>query len=127
MVPENLKYTKEHEWVKLDGNEAVIGITDHAQSQLGDITFIELPQKDNQIKQSESISTIESVKAASDIYSPVSGTITDVNSSLEDTPELINQSPYENGWICRVNVSDESELDNLMDAAAYEEYLKESE
>jgi len=127
MIPKNLKYTKEHEWVKLEGSEAVIGITDHAQSQLGDITFIELPQKDRQIKQSDSISTVESVKAASDIYSPVSGTITDVNSSLEDAPELINQSPYENGWICRVNVSNSGELDNLMDADAYEEYLKEAE
>jgi len=127
MIPKNLKYTKEHEWVKLEGSEAVIGITDHAQSQLGDITFIELPQKDRQIKQSDSISTVESVKAASDIYSPVSGTITDVNSSLEDAPELINQSPYENGWICRVNVSNSGELDNLMDADSYEEYLKEAE
>jgi glycine cleavage system H protein len=126
MVPQELKYTKEHEWVKVEGDEAVIGITDHAQSQLGDITFVELPEKDRRIKQFESISTVESVKAASDIYAPVSGKITDVNDTLQDSPELINRSPYEDGWVCRVSVSDVGELAGLMDAAAYEEYLKEA-
>jgi len=126
MAPENLKYTKEHEWVKMEGDVAVIGITDHAQSQLGDITFVELPEAGRQVKQSDSVSTVESVKAASDIYAPVSGSVEETNSALEDTPELINQSPYDNGWICRIKMSDAAELDTLMDASGYEEYLKEA-
>jgi glycine cleavage system H protein len=124
MIPQDLKYTKEHEWVRIEGDEAVFGLTDHAQGELGDITFVELPQSGREVKQSEAIATVESVKAASDIYAPISGSITEVNSSLEDTPETINQSPYKEGWICRVKVADASEQDNLMDAAAYEEYSK---
>jgi glycine cleavage system H protein len=125
MVPEGLKYTKEHEWVKIDGEEAVLGITDYAQEELGDITFIEIPAVGREVKQSETIATVESVKAASDVYAPLSGSVTEVNSSLEDAPEKINQSPYEKGWICRMKISNMSEKDNLMDAAAYEKYLGE--
>jgi glycine cleavage system H protein len=101
-----------------------MGITDHAQLQLGDITFVDLPAEERQIKQAESIATVESVKAASDVYSPVSGKISAVNGSLRDTPEVINQSPYEGGWICRISITDKTELDGLMDASAYGEYLK---
>ena len=123
MTPQELKYTKEHEWVKVDGETVLIGITDHAQSELGDITFVELPTQGKQVKQGENLATIESVKAASDIYAAVSGEIIEVNKALEDDPETINQSPYENGWICRIKVSDIGEVETMMDAAAYEEYL----
>jgi len=125
MIPEDLRYTKEHEWVKVDGNKAVMGITDHAQSQLGDITFVELPQPGNEVKASDSISTVESVKAASDIYAPVSGKIVEVNSALEDAPEAINSAPYTDGWICKVELSHPSEVDNLMSAAEYKELTQE--
>ena len=102
----------------------MIGITDHAQSELGDITFIELPTPGKQVKKAESVATIESVKAASDVYVPVSGEIVEVNELLEDAPETINQSPYENGWIFRIKVSDIGEVEAMMDGVAYEEYLK---
>lgn len=125
MAPKELKYTKEHEWVKLEGEEALIGITFYAQMQLGDITFVELPAKGKEVKQSESIAVVESVKAASDVYSPVSGKIVEVNEALRDAPETINKSPFDEGWICRISVNDAGELKNLMDAAAYENYLKE--
>ncbi len=127
MIPQELKYTKEHEWVRIEGDKAVFGITDHAQSALGDITFVELPEKGKEIKQSQSISTVESVKAASDVYAPLSGIVEEVNEALRDTPETINSSPYENGWICSVNIADTSEQADLMSASEYERYLKESE
>ncbi|MDD4956903.1 MAG: glycine cleavage system protein GcvH [Candidatus Omnitrophica bacterium] len=126
MVPEDLRYSKEHEWVRAEGDEAIMGITDHAQSALGDITFVELPEVGVEVKAPESIATIESVKAASDVYAPVSGKIVKVNGLLADSPEIINSSPYEEGWLCRIKMSNSSELDGLMDAAAYTEYLKES-
>ncbi|RKY41757.1 MAG: glycine cleavage system protein GcvH [Candidatus Makaraimicrobium thalassicum] len=126
MVPQELKYTKEHEWVRIEGGEAVFGITDHAQSELGDVTFVEFPDTGSEIKQFGSLATVESVKAASDIYAPLSGRILKVNEALRDKPEIINQSPYEEGWICRISVADAMEERNLMDASAYETYLKES-
>jgi glycine cleavage system H protein len=126
MIPENLRFTKEHEWIKVEGNEACMGITDHAQSALGDITFIELPNAGKEVSKSESIATVESVKAASDVYSPVSGKIIKVNEALANAPETVNKSPYEKGWICRLKIKDASELDSLMDAKAYEKYLKET-
>lgn len=126
MVPEDLRYSKEHEWVRAEGDEAIMGITDHAQSALGDITFVELPEVGVEVKAPESIATVESVKAASDVYAPVSGKIVKVNGLLADSPEIINSSPYEEGWLCRIKMSNSSELDGLMDAAAYTEYLKES-
>lgn len=125
MVPEELKYTKDHEWVRIDGDKAAFGITDHAQSALGDITFVELPAEGRELKQGKAFSTVESVKAASDIYAPLSGSIVDVNKSLEMSPDQINASPYEKGWICRVKISEPAEISKLMDAAAYETYLKE--
>ncbi|HNX91088.1 MAG TPA: glycine cleavage system protein GcvH [Candidatus Omnitrophota bacterium] len=123
MVPANLKYSKEHEWVKIEGQEAVMGITDHAQSALGDITFIDLPKKGRDVKSGDSISTVESVKAASDIYAPVTGKITSVNDALNGAPEIINKSPYGDGWICKISVQS-VDMSHLMDAAAYESYLK---
>ncbi|MFH1665872.1 MAG: glycine cleavage system protein GcvH [Candidatus Omnitrophota bacterium] len=123
-IPEDLKYTKEHEWVRIEGDEAVIGITDHAQSELGDITFVELPKIGSSVKQSGSIATVESVKAASDIYAPLSGKVIEANFALEDKPESINRSAYGDGWICRIKAADLSEAGRLMDSKAYAEYLE---
>ena len=124
MIPQDLKYTKEHEWVKVEGDQAIVGITDHAQSELGDITFVELPGEGSDVQQSESLATIESVKAASDVYAPLSGKVIEINSSLADAPETINQSPYEKGWICKIKISDAAEQDSLMDAASYQKLLE---
>ncbi|MBN1405659.1 MAG: glycine cleavage system protein GcvH [Candidatus Omnitrophica bacterium] len=123
MIPGDLKYTKDHEWAKIDLNHAVIGITDHAQKELGDITFVEVPETKTILKQGGALSTVESVKAASDIYAPVSGEIIEANEALADKPELINQSPYEKGWLCKIKLSDPKEASKLMDARQYEEYL----
>lgn len=125
MVPEQLKYTKEHEWIKIDGDEATVGITDYAQTELGDITFVELPDVGKEVKQSDSVATVESVKAASDVYSPLSGKILAVNEALQSAPEGINSSPYEDGWIYRLSISNSGELDTLMAASEYEKLLGE--
>jgi glycine cleavage system H protein len=124
MTPKDLKYSEEHEWVRMEGDEAVIGITDYAQAELGDITFVELPEEGKELKQSEIFATIESVKAASDIFAPISGKITQINQALEVKPEIINESPYEEGWICRIHVSDSSEGDKLMSAEEYEKFIE---
>ncbi|MDQ7031184.1 MAG: glycine cleavage system protein GcvH [Desulfonauticus sp.] len=105
MIPENLLYTKSHEWVKIDQETAIIGITHFAQEQLGDITFIELPEVGRTLEQGEEIGSIESVKAASEVYSPVSGEVIEINTSLEDAPEKINEDPYGEGWICKIKLS----------------------
>ena len=123
MIPADLKYTKEHEWVKVEGEEATIGITDYAQSELGDITFVELPNIGDTARRGGSVATVESVKAASDIYAPVSGRIAKVNDVLSDAPESINSSPYGDGWICKIKINDLSELNDLMDPATYEEFI----
>ncbi|NLO82116.1 MAG: glycine cleavage system protein GcvH [Clostridiales bacterium] len=123
-VVEGLKYTKDHEWVKVDGSKAIIGITDYAQDALGDIVFVDLPQPGSVVNAGDAPAVVESVKAASDIYSPVSGTIIEVNTELENSPELINEDPYQN-WIMIVEMKDPGELDALMDAAEYEEFCKE--
>ncbi len=125
MVPKGLLYTKEHEWVRIEGKEAVVGITDHAQAELGDITFVELPKAGMQISQLKVFGTIESVKAASDLYAPVSGKVLAVNPDLEKTPELVNQSPYERGWLVRVSVSDPAETKNLLSADQYAALVEE--
>ena len=119
MIPEDLKYTEEHEWVKIDGNEAVFGITDYAQQELGDITYVELPEPGKKFSQGDVSATIESVKAASDIFSPMAGEVIAVNDEITDAPEIINQSPYEKGWLCRLRIDDPAEAGKLMDAAAY--------
>ncbi|MDD4201872.1 MAG: glycine cleavage system protein GcvH [Candidatus Omnitrophica bacterium] len=119
-----LLFTKEHEWVKVDGKTATMGISDHAQHSLGDITFVELPAIGAVCKQSAQIATVESVKAASDVYAPVSGKVTEINDEVEATPETLNISPYEKGWICKIELSNKEELSSLMDQAQYDEYVK---
>lgn len=124
MIPNDLYYSKEHEWAKVDGETVTMGITDFAQEQLGEVTFVELPAEGQDARAGDSIGAIESSKAASDLYAPVSGQVIEVNSILEEQPELVNESCYERGWICKIKISDNSTLDKLMDAAAYEDYLK---
>jgi len=120
----DLKFTKEHEWVGVDGAEALIGITDYAQKELGDVVYVELPAQGEQFSKGDACSNIESVKAVSDIYIPISGEVTAINSELEDKPELINQSPYKAGWIFRIRIKDVKELNELLSYQQYEEYLK---
>ena len=125
MTPENLKYSEEHEWVRVEPDgAAVVGITDFAAESLGDVVFVELPEVGSALTQFEKMGEIESVKAVSDLYSPVSGTITERNDSVIDAPELVNDSPYDSGWMLRVELSDSSELDKLMDHAAYQAMLE---
>ncbi len=124
-VPSGLKYSKEHEWVKVEGNTAIIGITDFAQSELGDIVFIELPEVEDELTEGETFGSVESVKTVSELYSPVSGKVVAVNENLEDAPEAVNESPYEEAWMVKVELKDESELDALLDAAGYEKMIGE--
>lgn len=123
--PDNLLYTKEHEWLSVDGEKAKIGITDYAQSQLGDIVFVELPEVGRCLKKQESFGVVESVKTVSDLYSPVGGEVLSVNTELEAAPELVNQSPYEKGWMVEVLMEDQSELDGLLSPEAYRKYVEE--
>ena len=120
-VIEGLYYSESHEFVKVEGDFAFIGITDYAQHALGNVVYVDLPEVDDEVTAGEEFGAVESVKAASDIIAPVSGTIVEVNKALDDQPELLNQDPWEN-WIIKVELSDKSELDSLMDAAAYEEF-----
>jgi len=123
MYPENLKYSEEHEWLLEDNGIATIGITDFAVDSLGDIVFIELPDKGSQIKQFTTFGEVESVKAASEIYTPISGEIIEVNEKLETEPELLNNSPYEEGWLIKVKISDLSEIEKLMNSNDYENFV----
>lgn len=123
-VPTNLKYSKEHEWVRIEGNKAHIGITDFAQSELGDIVFVELPTVGDELKQDQPFGSVESVKTVSELYAPLSGKVIEVNGDLEDSPELVNESPYENAWMVVIELADDSELNKLMDAKAYEEMVQ---
>jgi len=123
-IPGELKYTKDHEWIKIDGDLAVIGITDYAQDSLGDITFVELPAVGTEVTKGGECCVIESVKAASDVYSPLTGVIAEVNSELEAEPEKINASPYEEGWIFKLKNFDAAEVDALMDSSSYEKFLE---
>ena len=125
MVIEGLLYSKEHQWVKIEEDTAIVGITDYAQEQLGEIIFVELPEKEKEFTANEEMAVIESSKAASDIYSPVAGKITEVNTELEAKPELINQDCYKTGWICKMTITDKKPIENLMDAKQYESYLTE--
>ncbi|EHT1784514.1 glycine cleavage system protein GcvH [Staphylococcus pseudintermedius] len=124
-VPSGLKYSKEHEWVKVEGNTAIIGITDFAQSELGDIVFVELPEVEDELTEGETFGSVESVKTVSELYSPVSGKVVAVNENLENAPEAVNESPYEEAWMVKVELKDESELDALLDAAGYEKMIGE--
>ncbi len=123
-VPDGLLYTKEHEWIRIDNHLGTIGITDYAQDALGDVTFVELPKVGDSIRQFEAFSSVESVKAVSDVYAPMSGKIIKVNDGLMESPELINQSPYDKGWIVVIEISDENEKKNLMTASEYRKYLE---
>lgn len=123
--PAELKYSKEHEWVRVDGNKAYIGISDFAQSELGDIVFVELPSVGDEISANDSFGSVESVKTVSELYAPISGKVLEVNSDLEDSPELVNESPYDKAWMIVVEMTDASEVDQLMTADAYEGLVKE--
>lgn len=118
-------FTQDHEWIDVDGTSGIVGITDYAQSQLGDITYVDLPGAGTTVKKGDAPCVVDSVKAASDVYSPVSGTITASNDALGDTPELVNTDPEEGGWLFRIDLSDAAELDGLMDKAAYDAYVAE--
>ena len=118
-VPAELKYTKEHEWIRVDGEEAVVGITDYAQSQLGDIVFVECETVGDALEAGETFGTIEAVKTVSDLYLPVAGEVLEFNEELEGEPELVNKDPYGKGWIVKIKISDETELDGLLNADAY--------
>ena len=123
-VPEELQYTRSHEWVRTEGDTATIGITDHAQDELGDIVFVELPEVGATFDAGDSFGTVESVKAVSDLYTPVGGEVVEVNEALDDSPEKINEDPYGEGWIVKLSVSDEG---NLLSASDYEQLLEEEE
>jgi len=123
-IVEGLKYSESHEWVKVEDGLAVIGVTDFAQKEMGDITYVDMPDVDDEVSAGEEFGALESVKAASDLISPVSGKVVEVNEALDDTPELVNEDAFEN-WIIKVEMSDASELDALMDAAAYKEHIGE--
>jgi glycine cleavage system H protein len=125
MYPADYRYTKEHEWIKVDGETGTIGITDYAQHELGDVVFVELPKVGTKLKAGQSLGTVESVKAVSEIYSPVSGEVTEVNSALSDTPEKINADPHGAAWLVKLKLADKKELTGLMNAAAYETYIAE--
>lgn len=124
-IPKELKYTKDHEWIKVEGNMATIGITDFAQSQLGDVVFVDLPAVDDEITAGKEFGAIESVKAVSDIYAPLSGTIAEVNELLADAPETVNQDAFGDGWIIKIVMKDENELSDLLDSAEYEKVCEE--
>lgn len=123
-VPAKLLYTDDHEWVRVEGDEAVIGITDFAQNELGDIVFVEVETLDEELDKGDTFGTIEAVKTVSDMFMPVGGTVLEVNEALEDTPEIINSDPYGDGWIIKIKVADTSELDALLDADAYKNSIE---
>ena len=121
--PAHLKYTKDHEWLHLEGNVATVGITDFAQSELGDIVYIDVPTLNQSLKKEEVFGTVEAVKTVSDLFTPVSGKITEVNSQLNDKPELVNKDPYGEGWMVKITVANSAEVNDLMDAAAYKQLI----
>lgn len=125
MNPENLKYHKEHTWVKVSGKRATIGITDHAQEALGDIVYIDLPEAETTVEADGEIAEIESTKATSSVISPVGGTVIEVNEELAESPEIINEEPYGKGWVIVLEMDNEADIDDLMDASEYERYLEE--
>ena len=119
-IPQNLKYTKDHEWIRLEGDQAYVGITDYAQSELGEIVFVDINTVGETVGQNEVFGSVEAVKTVSDLNMPVTGEVLEVNEALNDQPELVNNDPYGEGWMIKIKVSDPAELDNLLDAAAYE-------
>ena len=123
MVPDDRKYTQEHEWVQVEGDIGTIGVTDYAAGELGDIVFVELPELGDEFSQGDTVGTVESVKAVADFFLPVSGEIVAINEAVVDSPELVNSEPMEDGWLVKVKLDDLGELDNLLDARAYQELL----
>lgn len=124
-VPENLRYTKDHEWLKVEGGKGIVGITDYAQQQLGDVVFVEVPEAGKKVKRQGSLSVVESVKAVSDIFSPVAGVVIHGNDVLTSSPELVNQDPYGDGWIAEIEIDGTEDMSELMDAAAYRQLIGE--
>ncbi|SFV05601.1 glycine cleavage system protein GcvH [Alicyclobacillus macrosporangiidus] len=122
-IPADLKYSKEHEWVRVEGNRAYVGITDFAQDELGDIVFVELPEVGAQVTANETFGTVESVKTVSDLFAPVSGKVVEVNAALADNPERVNESPYGDGWMIVIEMSNPEELNELLDAAGYQAHI----
>jgi glycine cleavage system H protein len=123
-VPEDLHYSKDHEWVRVDGNEAIIGITDYAQNSLGDVVYVELPKPGDEFAANESFGSVESVKAVSEVFTPVAGVVSAINESLADEPEKVNSDPYGDGWMIRVRMSHSGEVDSMLTAAEYEDFTK---
>jgi glycine cleavage system H protein len=123
-IPEELSYTKDHEWVRIKGDNATIGITDHAQRQLGDVVYVELPKASDKFESAEPFGSVESVKAVSEIYMPVAGSVIEVNDTLNDSPERVNEDPYGDGWMVVVRMSEPSQVDGLLSAIEYEDYIK---
>ncbi|MBM4420584.1 MAG: glycine cleavage system protein GcvH [Chloroflexi bacterium] len=121
-IPEGLKYSREHEWVRVEGDAAILGITDYAQSHLGDVVYVELPEVGVKLKQNGALGVVESVKAASDVYAPVSGEVLERNAKVIESPELVNRAPYGEGWLLRVKLADPAELPSLLDAAGYRDH-----
>ncbi len=124
MYPDDFYYTKNHEWIQVKGDKATVGITDFAQKQLGDVVYVELPKAGKKLEFHQSMGVIESVKAVSDVYSPVSGEVIEVNKGLDDSPELVNQDPHGKGWFIRLKIKDEAELEKLMTASEYEGFIE---
>ncbi|MCX7750632.1 MAG: glycine cleavage system protein GcvH [Candidatus Bipolaricaulota bacterium] len=124
MIPKDLRYTKDHEWVRLEGDRATVGVTHHAQGQLGDIVFVELPPVGRRVRRGEKVAAVESVKAVGEVFAPLSGEIAEVNTVLEGSPDLVNKDPYGKGWLFTLRLADPGEVGELLDAAAYEEFLK---
>ena len=124
-IPEELRYSKEHEWVKVEGDKVKIGITDFAQSELGDIVFVELPEEGDELEANEPFGSVESVKTVSELYAPISGKVVEVNEELEDSPEFVNKSPYDKAWMIVIEPNDVSEVEELLTAKAYEDMISE--
>jgi len=122
-IPDSLKYTKDHEWLRIDGNEAYVGITDFAQQELGDIVYVEIETEGQELAQGEIFGTVEAVKTVSDLFMPVAGTVLEINSDLEGSPELVNEDPYEKGWMIKIELSDASSLDEMLSQADYQEVI----
>jgi len=125
-APKDLRYTKTHEWIRIEGDHATIGITDHAQTELGDITYLELPGAGDELSQREPFGVIESVKAASDVYAPIDGEVVERNDDAVNAPELVNSSPYERAWLIKVKMSDPAQIEELMDPVEYDKYAAEA-
>jgi len=127
MAPEDCRYTRTHEWIRVEGAQALVGITEHAAEQLGDVTFVELPAEGKEVKQGQAFGSIESVKAVSDLNAPVDGVVVTVNAALETEPELVNSSPQDQGWLVKVSVADASQVEQLLSAAEYQAFVAEQE